>query len=243
MSGGSMIIDFRLPPPGTKLEPRQNFVLWHVDWADYEKIVAALNEQHVRVTYNRGDLELMSPPPAHELMRIWFGHFMLALMSELNLSFKGMGQTTFYRRDRRCGLEPGDCYYFASRKKVVDWTTLHLERDPPPDLVLELDITRICVDRLSVYAALEVPEVWRFDGEEWHVHLLEKSGEYRESPVSAELPYLPMAEIMPLQMRSLYTGDDRERMDTMRSWARERVLPLYQTWQQQQQSPPEQANP
>jgi hypothetical protein len=50
-------------PSATKLEPRQRFVLWQVGWDVYEKIVDALNEEHVRVTYDRGDLELMSPPP------------------------------------------------------------------------------------------------------------------------------------------------------------------------------------
>src|SRR3954447_11279037 len=81
-----MIIDFRLPPPGEKLEPRQSFVLWHVGWSEYEKIVEALNEQHVRVTYCRGDLELMSPLPVHELMKVWFRDFLLAVADELDVA-------------------------------------------------------------------------------------------------------------------------------------------------------------
>ncbi|HTU90223.1 MAG TPA: Uma2 family endonuclease [Gemmataceae bacterium] len=232
-----MTIDFRLPPAGEKLEPRQRFVLWHVGWTEYEKIVEALNEQHVRVTYSRGDLELMSPLPVHELMKVWFRHFMLAMVEELDLACNGMGQTTLRRRDCNCGLEPDDCYYFASRRKVVDWATLNLDRDPPPDLVFELDLTRTCVDRLGVYAGLDVPEVWRFAGDRWHVHLLGVDGSYKESSVSALLPYLPISAIVPLLRQSLYTRDDRERIRKLRHWAREQVLPLRQAWEQTAANP------
>ena len=69
------------------------------------------------------------------------------------------------------GLEPDDCYYLANAAKVRNWATLDLERDPPPDLALEVEITRSCLNRMGVYAGLGVPEVWRFDGEEWHIHL------------------------------------------------------------------------
>ncbi len=144
-------------------------------------------------------------------------------------------------RDR--GLEPDDCFYLASFDKVVDWNTLNLERDPPPDLALEVDVTSSCLDRMGVYAGLRVPEVWRFDGEQWHIHVLGADGAYQESPSSAALPYLPLPEIIPLLRQSLYVGDDRERVRILRRWARERVLPLHQAWEQQQQTPPPGANP
>jgi Uma2 family endonuclease len=230
-------------PSATKLEPRQRFVLWQVGWDVYEKIVDALNEEHVRVTYDRGDLELMSPPPVHEAIKVWFRHFMIALVEVLDFPTKGVGGPTFRRRDRRCGLEPDDGYYFASAARVVDWLTLNLDRNPPPDLALEVDVTRSCLDRMGVYAGPGVPEVWRFDGEEWHIHLLGTDGTYQESSRSAAIPYLSVLEIMPLRQQSLYVGDDRERLCLMRSWVRERVLPLRQAWQPQQQTPPDGANP
>lgn len=238
-----MNIDFRLPLPGAKLEPRQRFVLWSVGWESYEKIVDALNEQHVRVTYDRGDLELMSPPPVHEAIKVWFRHFLLSLAEELELPFHGIGGPTIRRRDRDRGLEPDDGYYFASGKKVVDWATLNLDRDPPPDLALEIDVTCSDLDRMGVYAGLGVPEVWRVDGDEWHIHLLKADGTYWESSSSAAVPYLPIAEIMPLMQQTLHMGNDRDRFLLLTRWARERVLPLHQAWQQQQQSPPPAANP
>lgn len=236
-------MNLELQSPPVKLEPRQRFVLWDLGWESYELIVEALNEQHVRSTYDRGDLELMSPLPIHEVIKVWFRDFLLALALEASLSFKSMAQTTFRRRDRDRGLEPDDCYYFASMSKVADWTTLNLDRDPPPDLALEVDITSSCLDRMGVYAGLGVPEVWRFDGEEWHIHLLSTEGAYFESPVSAALPYLPVPEVMPVMLQSLNLGDDRDRRRILRRWVREHVLPLRDAWQQQQQTPPAGANP
>lgn len=232
-----------IQPPPVKLEPRQRFVLWNIGWDAYEKIVDALNEQHVRVTYDRGDIELMSPLPIHEAVKVWFHHFMLALSLELNFRYRSMAQTTFRRRDQDRGLEPDDCYYLASMDRVVDWNTLNLDRDPPPDIALEVDVTSSCLDRMGVYAGLGVPEVWRFDGEAWHIHLLEEDGEYQESPSSAAFPYLPVPEIMPLLRQSLYVGDDSERFRLLTHWAREQVLPLRQAWEQQQHNPPGGANP
>ncbi|HWG46587.1 MAG TPA: Uma2 family endonuclease [Gemmataceae bacterium] len=236
-----MNIEIRLPSPGKKLEPRQRFVLWNVGWDAYEKIVDALNEQHVRVTYDRGDIELMSPLPIHEAIKVWFGHFMLVLAEELDFPVRGVGSPTFRRRILDRGLEPDDCYYLASAAKVVDWVTLNLDRDPPPDLALEVEITSSCLDRMGVYAGLGVPEVWRFEGEQWHIHLLGIAGTYQESSSSAALPYLPIPEIMPVMLQSLHVGDDRERFRILRRWVRERVLPLRQAWQQQ--TPPAGANP
>jgi Uma2 family endonuclease len=236
-----MNLEVKQPP--VKLEPRQRFVLGNLGWKSYELIVEALNEQHVRSTYDRGDLELMSPLPIHEAIKVWFRDLLMALALELPLSFKSMAQTTFRRRDQDRGLEPDDCYYFGSMSRVVDWNTLNLDRDPPPDLALEVDITRSCLDRMGVYAGIGVPEVWRFDGEAWHIHLLGEDSTYWESSSGAVIPYLPIEEIMPLMQQTLHMGTDRERLLQLMHWARERALPLYQAWQQQQQSPPPAANP
>jgi Uma2 family endonuclease len=230
-------------PPKIKIEARQHFMLWNLGWDAYEKIIEGLNEQHVRTTYDRGDLELMSPLPIHEAIKVWFAHFIMVLAEELDFAIHAVGGPTLRRRISDRGLEPDDCFYLASATKVVDWATLNLDRDPPPDLALEVEITSSCLDRMGVYAALAVPEVWRFEGEEWHIHLLGSDGTYQESPVSAALPYLPVPEIMPAMLQSLHVGDDRERRRILRHWVHERVIPLRDAWQQQQQTPPAGANP
>jgi hypothetical protein len=72
---------------------------------------------------------------------------------------------------------------------------IDLDTDPPPDLALEIDVTHSSLNRLGIYAALRVPEVWRFDGQVVHVHLLAPDGTYAESPSSRAFPFLPIAEL------------------------------------------------
>jgi Uma2 family endonuclease len=230
-------------PAKTNVEPGQHFMLWQIGWDNYEKMIAALSKQNVRTTYDRGDLELMSPLPIHEAIAYWFGHLMQVLAEELDFTCWPVGGPTLRRRDKDRGLEPDDCYYLANATKVRNWAALNLEHDPPPDLALEVEVTRSCLDRMEVYAKLGVPEVWRFAGDEWHIHLLGADGTYQKFPVSAALPYLPVTELAPLMSESLHVGDLRERLRILRRWARERVLPLRQAWQQQQQTPPAGANP
>ncbi len=230
-----------IQPPKTKLEPEQRFMCWQIGWEGYEKIVEALAERPIRTTYYGGDLELMSPLPIHETIKVWFGHFLLALSLELHFAYRSMSQTTFRRRDRDRGLEPDDCFYLSGMDKVVDWDSLNLDRDPPPDLAVEVDITSSSLDRMGVYAGLEVPEVWRYDGEKWHIHVLTTAGSYRESVSSKALPYLSLSEINTLFLETLPMADNSERFRIFTSWARERMLPLKRDWEQD--SPSSDANP
>src|SRR5205085_6121234 len=87
-----------------------------------------------------------------------------ALTVELNVEVKSLGSTTFRRDDKGKGLEPDECYYFKNEKKMRGRKRLNLKKDPPPELVVEIDITHRSVEREPIYAALGVPEIWRWDG-------------------------------------------------------------------------------
>ena len=77
-------------------------------------------------------------------------------------------------------------------KRQVDLST-----DPPPDLAIEIEISRSALGRMAIYASLGIPEVWRFDGESLQVHVLQDGGTYLEVPTSRCLPQLPVQEIVP----------------------------------------------
>ena len=47
---------------------------------------------------------------------------------------------------------------------------------------------------MSIYAALRVPEVWRWDGQILRVCLLTPDGNYQESDGSKAFPLLPLAD-------------------------------------------------
>ena len=97
-----------------------------------------------------------------------------------------------------------------------------LRRDPPPDLVVEIDVTHSSLDRMAIYAALRVPEVWCFDGKSLRVYLLASNGHHVESERSHAFPFLPLAELARfLQLRS--TLSETELVRQFRSWVRERI--------------------
>ncbi len=107
-------------------------------------------------------------------------------------------------------------------------TALDLAVDPPPDLAIEVDVTRSVMDRLGVYAALRVPEVWRFDGQAVEAYTLATDGRYERIANSAALPFLPLDELGPLVQGAAANGDDAAWFREVQTWLRERVLPRRQ---------------
>ena len=87
------------------------------------------------------------------------------LAEECDRNLVSAGNMTFQREDLDRGLEPDDCYWIAHEPQMHNKLTWDPAIDPPPDLVLEIEISRSAQDRMGIYAALRVPEVWRFDGE------------------------------------------------------------------------------
>jgi Uma2 family endonuclease len=197
------------------------------DWVTYQKFLDAVGDRNVRITYDRGNLELMSPLPIHEIFKTWFGRFLDLLALELRICVKACGSTTFKKEELERGLEPDECFYLMSAAKVRDWGALDLEHDPPPDLAIEVDITSSYLDRLGIYAALKVPELWRFDGETLRVFKLGANGVYELCESSPSLPFLPMGELIPFLHQGAAATDDGEVLRSFLTWVRERVVPLW----------------
>src|SRR5262249_54893083 len=141
---------------------QQHLVLRDIDWKTYNRLLRAFAERPgIRLTYDRGTLEIMSPSHGHDTDARFLGRLVVTLTEELGLPIKGGGSTTFRRRRRRRGLEPDDCYWIANEPRVRGKRKINLRVDPPPDLCIEVDVTHSSLNRLSIYAALNVPEVWR----------------------------------------------------------------------------------
>jgi Uma2 family endonuclease len=200
----------------------QRLVLYGVSWQEYGRLLRALAERpSVRVTYDRGALEIMTLSLEHESLVRFFGLLILALTLELNLPLKGGGSTTFRRRRRRRGLEPDECYWIASEPLVRGKDKIDLRRDPPPDLALEVDISYSTLNRLSIYAALRVGEVWRYDGQVLTFHLLGADGRYTIAPKSDAIPRVLAAELSSLlSLRG--TMDENALFRQLQAWARQR---------------------
>ena len=89
----------------------------------------------------------------------------------MGLKLKSMGSTTLNREDLDWGAEPDNSYYIQNQPLVAG-RNVNLDRDPPPDLVVEIDITHTDIDKNRLYAAMGVPELWRYNGRDWRIYQL-----------------------------------------------------------------------
>jgi Uma2 family endonuclease len=73
------------------------------------------------------------------------------------------GSSTLKLQPKRKGLEADQCYWVKNERAVRGVKRLDLTIHPPPDLVVEIDVTNAVVDREAIYAALGVPEMWHYE--------------------------------------------------------------------------------
>ena len=131
----------------------------------------------------------MSPLPEHERPKRLIGRMIESLTFELRMPMASFGSTTYKKRSLAKGVEPDECYYFRDESKMRGRKRIDLRKDPPPELVVEIDITSRSVPREPIYAAIGVPEIWRFDGLKLQcLHL--SSGDYRVGKHSKVFPFL-----------------------------------------------------
>jgi Uma2 family endonuclease len=167
-----------------------------VDWQAYSHFLRLFAERPVfRLTYDRGVLEIMSPLLGHDKDGRFLGRLVVTLTEELGLTVLSGGSTTFRRRRRRRGLEPDECYWIANEPQVRGKRRINLRVDPPPDLAIEVDVTHSSLDRMGIYAALGVPEVWRLAGRALTFHVLQADGKYAEGSQSRSFPKVSPADI------------------------------------------------
>ena len=159
-----------------------------VTWGEYENWLKARGENRgIRLSYDEGRLEIMSPTFEHEHISDVFPLLIFVLAQECDMKYIGARSTTLRRKARGKGKEPDDSYYFKNRQAVVGKKNIDLNIDPPPDLALEIDITHSSLNKLEIYAGLGVPELWRYRHNRMHFYRLEVDG------------YVEIAQSDPLQ--------------------------------------------
>ncbi len=178
----------------TPLADQQHIVLDNVSWQFYERLLAEIGNRPIRVTFDEGSIEIMPPLAEHEHPSRAIGALAQILAVELNIPMSCYGSTTFRREEKQKGLEPDDCFYIANESRVRGMKDFDPTVLPPPDLVIEVDITRRSIPRQPIYAALGVPEIWRYDAKGLAVLLLRDDGKYERDEASRAFPFLPMLE-------------------------------------------------
>jgi len=196
----------------------QRILLTGIRWQTYEAILRDIGNRPIRLTYDRGALEIMAPTFNHERCKRQLGRIVETLAEELNLPLVSAGSTTFREVDLERGLEPDDCFYLGfTVPLVLGKTRIDLNVDPPPDLALEIDITASFLNRLNVYAALKVPEIWRFNGQRLQVFRLQPDGQHALVDRSATFPMIAISELEEFLQSSLGM-DDSSLVRSFRVW-------------------------
>jgi len=183
-------ISIPTPAPGHFL------VLEGVDWELYESVRQETDDagNHVRITYDNGRMVLMSPSRKHEWVHARIGRMIEMATFEWDMAVYSLASSTWKRRDLAKALEADECYYIQNEPKVRGRDDIDLVRDPPPDLVVEVDLTTSSREKETIYAALGVNEIWRFDGKRT-AFLKLRGRQYRSIEESEALPPIAPADI------------------------------------------------
>ena len=196
-----------------------------VAWDDYEAMLRIAGDGPLRTAYNQGEMEVIMPSYRHEALTRLFQTLLTDLLRALRVPHKSGGSTTFRRQGLARGVEPDLCYYLRD----LDRLRVPPESDPEtiavPDLAIEVEVSRPALDKLAIYAALGVPEVWRFDGQALAVYQLRPDGTYVEAEASAALPQVPIPTLAVWLRRGLAL-DEMVWGDQLLDWIRQGMPPL-----------------
>jgi Uma2 family endonuclease len=145
-----------------------------VSWEEYEDLLDQLSEQPaVRVSYDQATLHIMSPLPEHEVYKEIVSCLVRAFADEMNLPLESLGSTTWKNRPLQKGAEADACFYVTNAHRIVGKLDIDLTVDPPPDIVVEIDTTSRSLHKFAIYAALHVPEIWRYNGKQVEMYIFQ----------------------------------------------------------------------
>lgn len=181
-------------------------VLSGISWAMYEQLVDELDRagRRLMLTFDGGDLEVEMPSEIHELIKTFIRALLEQYLIDTETPFLPLGQTTYKRRLLGKGLEPDESYYLSNLGRVSQAGDNDLERVPPPDLAVEVEVTVPMLDKLPVYAAIGIRELWHIQ-EDGTVRILRlKNGDYADVPASHEIPFFTVERLADWLARRLH---------------------------------------
>ena len=191
----------------TTTPAEQRTLLRNISWQTFKAMLVDMgSERATRLAYDKGLVEIMTPLMPHENSNRLIEVFVGVLCEELGLEIKRAGSLTLTRDDLERGAEPDSSYYIQNEPLVRDKAEIDLDNDPPPDLVLEVEYSRSRIDKLSLYAAMRIPEFWRYNGSVLRIYRLE-SGQYVQCNNSPTFTPIAVTEIPKFLQQSRKVGE------------------------------------
>jgi Uma2 family endonuclease len=181
------------PEPTAELQKpigEQRVVIRGVSWDAYLQILNALPQSRSsRLTYDDEVLEITMPLEDHEFALRLIECFIRTLIELMGMRMKTMGSTTMNYPFLKKGAEPDNAYYIQNQP-LVKGRNVDFTQDPPPDLIVEVDITHTDIEKNQFYSTIGVPEFWQFNGKVWRIYQLQ-GGDYVEVESSPTFPQVP----------------------------------------------------
>lgn len=203
-------------------ERSDRVVLYDLSWQQFENLLKDLGDHRsARIAYDNGTLEIMTPLPEHEYYKERISDAIKDAAEILDLDLECLGSSTWKRELKMAGIEPDNCFYFQNEALIRGKLIFDLDRDPPPDLALEIDLTSKSLNRVGIYARLGVPEIWCYDSGELKIYLL-KAEKYEEKEQSLVFPNLKIQEI-PAVIETYRREGRRAFRQAIRAWVREQL--------------------
>ena len=227
MQNGTAVLN---PPPSAskpaldldRLEPGVPLHLTNVSWDDYERFLEIIGDRPIRTSFSDGEFEIVMPTFVHGLWISLLARLLQTLADELEMDIRSLDPVTMRRPNLRKGLEADRWFYLTNEPSMRCKTTLNLETDPPPDVAIEAEYTSTLGRRMQIYAALGVPEAWRYRDERLAVHQLQENEEYLVVERSQFFPMIPVREIERFMHLSSQMAE-RVLIKSFRDWVRQQI--------------------
>lgn len=197
-----------------------------VTWDEYETLREDLIDRPgVRVTYDHGRLEIMTPSRKHEAYKEFLARVVYALADHLDVNVESCGSTTWRKQRDLRGTEPDASFYIANAERILGDREIDLSVDPAPDLVIEIDVTKESLTKLPIYSAFAVPEVWRYDTtrSQMIMYALDDTS-YVQVSASRAFPIVT-AERLASFLHQVKTAGQKAALAAVRDWLRSLSYP------------------
>jgi Uma2 family endonuclease len=206
------------------LSSGDSVVLHGISWKLYSRLRKLPENYNIRMTFDRGELEIMSPSAEHEGIATLLGNLITVWTLELKIPFRSCRTMTIRRSLLERGFEPDNCYYIQHEPQMWNKKKIRFKTDPPPDLAIEVEVTRKLLDKMAIYAAFRVPELWSWRSSELKVYELNQEGGYVVRETSICFPAFPIAKVQEI-VRQLCIAHEADLILSFREWVHANAQP------------------
>jgi len=209
-----------------RLEVERRWVIRDIEWDDYEEL-GKLLPPPFRLAFDGSSLEIMVTGQLHDDYADALDTFFKAVAGALGVQFRPYRTASWNRPELDRGIQADNCYYLTAAKIKAGLIgrgrkSNNAKDYPNPDLAIEVDLSPPKVAREGIYAALQVAELWTFDGTNLTISVLNENGQYRPVQKSGFLP------IRASEVRRWIIEEDQSDYEAwtqrIRAWAKKKSL-------------------